>query len=418
MFYFFSKHGDAVGLAQRLHDQGEKVSFNILEEPYKDVAKGILSRKSSLPAKKDTIVFDSVGHGAKASRLTKRGFNVVGGSVEADNLELDREAGLEVMEESGVKVPQWFVFKNASMAARYVEKVKQPFAIKPFSNDLFSTVPKGFKATVDALRFYEKNTSNSLLLQKIIKGDEISTEAWFDNGKYIEGSANHTIEEKRFLAGNLGPQVGCVSSMVWKAETQDWMKKVGQFLPGYSGPVDLNSIVDKNGIWWGLEWTPRFGYSAIYALVELLQGSIQELLSERKISLRNGYAFALRVSVPPYPFESSNDALRTRVYKMIKGLPLGKIPDGAWLLDYMKTENGVVAAGVDGVIMEITSHGETPEQASSSVFEKARSLTLKDAQYRIDAADRANAYLNRKVPALAAQQPPGRHAEQKGRPQE
>ena len=181
-----------------------------------------------------------------------------------------------------------------------------------------------------------------VILQEFFDGVELSTEVWLSKGKVIPGLTNHTIEAKKFMNGDTGPAIGCASSLVWRTTIDSPMVEklfTGKLLrtlerEEYTGPLDINSIVMEEAIMpYGLEFTARLGYSAIYALAELLQEDLGSLLSSvaiggRPKSLGEGFGYAVRVSVPPYPFEHPDDKLKHKVFKQLEGLPVGVMPDG------------------------------------------------------------------------------------------
>src|SRR5581483_10364453 len=55
-------------------------------------------------------------------------------------------------------------------------------------------------------------TGCSLIVQRRVKGIEVSTEGWWNGKAWI--NFNHTFEEKRFMAGDLGPNTGCMGNVV------------------------------------------------------------------------------------------------------------------------------------------------------------------------------------------------------------
>src|SRR5262249_7610218 len=147
------------------------------------------------------------------------------------------------------------------------------------------------------------------------EGIEISTEVWVEHGEII-GPPNGTIEEKKYGVGGLGPNIGCASSTVWGYQVDDpiivqrgigrmasWLKQ-----QDYHGVLDLNAIVSPDDRTpYGLEWTARMGYSAVYALAEITDGEMGRVLYEaakgtlKRYPIRPGIGFAVRVSIPPYP---------------------------------------------------------------------------------------------------------------------
>lgn len=393
-FHLITETGDGIGLLPRLEGEGNDVSIDIRRNEAKDIAKNLINRRNGVLSKDTVLLFDFVKLGKVADNYRRLGYRVVGGASENDQLELDRKKGFDLMKTLKIPVPLTFEFKDVNAGIDFVEKTKKPYVIKPNNNDLFTVAPKTVKETLNALDFFSRNEQikHGFVLQKFLKGTEVSTECWLDSGKYVEGSANKTIEEKNFMNDNLGKQIGCAASTVFKTKPEKWMKEIGKFFPTYIGPIDLNRIY-VDGIGYGLEWTPRFGYNAIYALTDLLENPLSDLLSKSVISLKPGYSFALRISIPPYPLELADKKEQAQIYSLIADSLIGKLPKddvSVWLLDYKQRDDGKLAvAGIDGVIMEISSYGNTIEDAASKVYAAANKLELRDKQYRTDAHLRA-----------------------------
>ena len=97
---------------------------------------------------------------------------------------------------------------------------------------------------------------------------------------------NHTLERTKFFPGDLGEKTGCCGNVVWAATLESpLIQKLILPLTGvlqgkFVGPIDVNVIIEKESnepVF--LEFSPRFGYDAIFALMELFpMGSFGEFL--------------------------------------------------------------------------------------------------------------------------------------------
>jgi len=99
-----------------------------------------------------------------------------------------------------------------------------------------------------------------------VEGVEASAEVYINSTGYY--ALNFTIETKKFLNNELGPNTGCSGSLCWMARRDNplfekGLKKCVEPLQelGYVGPIDLNTISNSEGTF-ALEFTPRFGYDA------------------------------------------------------------------------------------------------------------------------------------------------------------
>ena len=57
------------------------------------------------------------------------------------------------------------------------------------------------------------------ILQAFVDGAELSSALWIYKGKVV--SANRTFENKQFIEGNKGPNVGSASNTVWQCKNAE-----------------------------------------------------------------------------------------------------------------------------------------------------------------------------------------------------
>jgi phosphoribosylamine--glycine ligase len=401
-FRLIGTHAESVGLALRLKQEGHSVSFYVKDPEAKNVYQGIIERVDSpvVGIDKDTIVImDTVGFGKQADALKKAGYSVYGGSQIADDLELDRSFGIPVAVNAGIEVPKWEEFQDFKAAIKFVEDSDCAWVMKPEHNKdgiqtYVSTSPEDM---VDMLEYFSEKWKNGVdfVLQEVVEGTEVSSEAWVSNGTIVPNSYNNTWEMKRFMNGDLGPNTGCMASTV-KFNALPWLynetfKKLEPWLKAqkYNGPLDINCIVDNSGTPYFLEWTSRFGYSAIYAFIQGLNmglGEFLETLATGKIpeiEPTEGYCGALRVCIPPYPAEDCEES---------EGQPVQGIEDDDRIfpLDVKKEGKRLLTAGYDGIVCEVTHADEVLlESLWQAIYAIADNLQIPNKMYRVDALENA-----------------------------
>lgn len=444
-FLIISKAGDAVPLAPRLEAEGHvakvyiddsrsrqigegiinkiKIDDSMLEGPDQGVlvAPGSRSTNGQRPPKfnkgllrqlirqasPDLIIFDMVGFGHVADELKRQGFPVFGGALFADLLELDRSYGTNIMKVVKISIPTTFNFKYANESRRtfesaidFVSKGDRIFVFKPNGNkDTSLTFVPDSKAQLLAMLEHWRDTTSidDFDLQEKIDGVEVSTEGWFNGSRFID-PINSTMEDKRFMPGNLGPNTGSMGAIVWNYGTKrprlfkEGLGRLEGLLrkSSYRGPIDLNTIVTKNKIY-GLEWTARFGYDAIWALLTGLKMRVSNLIvgiangTIKSMNLGSDPTAAIRITVPPYPNETYNAGLR--------GTPiLGVTPNNKshiFLADVMRKDGRLEVAGTDGFVGVVTAHAQTPSKALGRALRTIAELEVPNIQYRIDAGQRA-----------------------------
>lgn len=394
---FVSKQGDSAGLAVRCRQEGHDVYFYCEAKNAKYLLQNLVTRVKSIKEGLDNgaelIVFDMVGFGKIADKLRKEGYPVFGGGVWNDKLELDRTFAVKTMELMGIKAPPSWAFRNFKEAAKWAAKQKGRFVFKPHDNKntSFTYVASGIEDLVAYIMYLKKHgIDGKCILQKYIEGIEISTEYWFSKGKPVP-YPNGTFEYKKLLPDGLGPSTGCQASLVWfydKKEpriVQQTLKKMFYFMEKlqYSGPLDINGIV-RNGRFYGLEFSPRLGYSAIYALLALIDEPLGELLyrvaagDETPIEYKKGFGYALRVAVPPYPIVDDTQAKAAEFSKdiLILGVKKKWWGENVFPLDVYAGKGGLRTAGTDGCVLECVAHGDDPTLAELSAWDIANNIIL------------------------------------------
>lgn len=402
--------GGAIGV--RLKQEGNEVEAFVKEKRSKHGLDGLLPKVNSLEEglshNPDVVIFDYCKSGDVADDIRKKGFRVLGGSKFADLIELDRGMGIKMAEKMGLRVPPYQSFgkNDIEKAIEFIQETGERYVLKPDGNlgAAMTYVSADADDMIQELEHMqrEKMVKGDFILQEFIPGVEISTEAWYSKGALL-APFNGTLEQKHYLSGDLGPNTGCESSVVWAypegskiadltiVKLDPVFKKMG-----YTGPIDINCIIaDEDGQPYFLEYTPRFGYSAFYALTQILEQDIGELFynvaegTTEPMPLAEGIGASLTVSMPPYPLEANKET--AFLYDKIKGRKIMNPPDDDhWFPgDVMLDENKeLVCAGGDGLIGFITGRGSDLEDTMESLYDMAREIEMSDKGYRNDADDR------------------------------
>src|SRR6266446_4196986 len=345
-FFFYSDAGDGLFLARRFQREGHRVRAYINETNAKDVYRGIIPLSNNpSPEKGEIVIFDMVKYGVQADEWRAKGFKVIGASRFADALELNRPAGTEMMRKIGIRTPETHVFQTLDPAKTFLSKQREEdkWYFKPSGNQPTAST---WGALPSFLLEYleEEYEGGQFELQREIKGTEISLEGWWDGKRWVH-PFNSTVEDKKLMAGDLGPRTGCMVNVVWAYEDPRPLlaiKTIAKLAPyleasGHVGPIDLNMILDEEGTPFGLEWSPRFGYDALQALCLLVQGDAGRQFADfaegrlEAFDVRTDvYGMTLNVSVPPFPdSKHAKDARGTRLDKKLLGDP------GVYLRDVM-----------------------------------------------------------------------------------
>jgi phosphoribosylamine--glycine ligase len=402
-FLVISGGGDGLGLALRLRMEGHNVAVSIREKRAKQNYDGLLVKLATTqwPEFLDaatTVVFDSSGGGRTAARLKGQGHFVFAGSPFADTLELDRPAAFELMRQAGIKTPEFQTFTSWEKGKAFAKDYGDRLVFKATGNtdgQVGSYVSYDTGDLVEMLDYFAGIVTGrpEFILQEFVEGTEVSSEGWFNGERFME-PWNHTLERKQLMNDGLGPSGGCAGNVVWPCREADHVITQGILLMApvlrenqFIGPVDLNSVVNEEGVW-GLEFTPRFGYDALPALLELVEGEIGPVIASMargevptSLPLVNKHAAGLRVTIPPYPSEH---------FHPDEGIPIRGLTredrEHLYFYDVMlNPANQLVATPAYGTVVAITgSSFDGITGAFEGPMEIAKRAKIPQKQYRTD----------------------------------
>lgn len=387
--------------------------------------------------KPDLIIFDMSGEGELADAYAAANWPVIGACEICDFLEMNRWYGMSVMSALGLSMPGVVEVKDYKQARDFlIKRDKSERWVIKFNDNQGNWSSYCSEDVNDMLEEIEHfNDSNRVnfksgaVLQEFVEGIELSCEGWFNGIEFLPESFNYTMEEKKFLTGNLGPSTGCEGNLVWKARATDpvplQMIKLSPLLRkyGYVGPFDLNNIFAteehhypgfstilkrQNYV---LEPTPRFGYDAIYTLLEGYQGRISDLFEglvnrSTAFSLIDQPLMGVRVSIPPYPYNDISQTEDKRVEGLAKATmkfmeysvqgTITRLKDPTllrkvWFQDIRWDEKyrRLVVNGTDSVIAVCTATGQDLKGAITEAYRIVKTVDVPNAQYRLDIGRRA-----------------------------
>jgi phosphoribosylamine--glycine ligase len=411
---FISKEGDALGVAQRLALEGHAIDVYVAEERFALAGRGLVNRVADWRAatrRADLIIADCVGLGKLEDTIRQTGRPSLGFSAALDVVELDRRKGMELFTRAGIAIPETYTFDNATEAKSLPSQHGwgDGWVVKANGNIATSktAVVKDEALWPKAVSVIPADASG--ICQRIVSGVEVSTECWFNGSNFVR-PFNHTFEDKRFLAGGLGQNTGCMGNIVLRADsnrlTRATVERIEPFLRllGWRGPFDINCIVNADGAY-ALEATSRMGYDAIEALIEGLDEPAGDFLfdvamgTRREMSLTRETMIAVRLSIPPWPIRKPN---RDESGEPIEGIDDSTLPH-LFLTDIARERDKYVTAGGDGVLLKATAIGRVnpPKMATHNpdytyearrrVYRLLDRIHVENKQYRTDIGERVNA---------------------------
>jgi phosphoribosylamine--glycine ligase len=408
-FLFVSLSGLIGDIAWQVLKEGHEVLYYIQEEGDRDISDGFVPKTDDWRAQidwADVIVFDdTLGQGKIADELRAQDKLVVGGSEYTDRLEDDRAFGQEELKRNGVNIIPYGEFSDFDEAMEYVKQNPARYVLKPsgeaqnVKRRLYVGEEDDGADVIRVLESYKQTLAGVVKvfqLQRRVAGVEVAVGAFFNNHQFVE-PININFEHKKLFPGNLGPSTGEMgTAMFWSEPNRlfnQTLKKMERDLARerYVGYVDLNCIVNANGIY-PLEFTARFGYPTIFIQQEGMTTPIGEFLhglaagTLDKFKAKSGFQVGVRVIVPPYPFDDDQtfqEMSKNAVIFFKKGTPQevhiedAKLVDGQWLV-----------AGTAGVVLTVVGLGSTMKQAQQQAYSRLRNILIPNMYYRDDIGDR------------------------------
>jgi len=403
----------------RLMAEGHKVDYYLSDDKYEDVLRGIIPPPKLLSldhrrsngqegfpdyGRYDLSLFDLTGRAAQADKSAEECPTLGDGSFE-HMLEDDREFGIKIMEECGINVPPYTKFNTATEAKTFLKTSAKRYVFKPFTaggqtQDTATTYVS--KDAADLLEFIDTLWNNAkrapFILQEFVEGTEIGTEAFFNGEDFF--MLTGTLEEKKFMNDNKGPNTGCSGNLIFAMDTEAKVFKKGLLkakkilsAKGFRGIIDLNTIVTDSAVY-GLEWTPRFGYLCCPTIATMYGSGYAELLADiacgRSPSQKWTYKYgaAVTLTIPPYPTEIR--------LKSSKGVPIGGIEADniealtqMYLFDVMESKKKLVTSGNYGYIGAVLSGSDSIMGAFRKTRNMIEDLDIPNVQYRTDIAQSA-----------------------------
>lgn len=408
-FLFVSLTGLIGDIAWQVLKEGHEVRYFIKSERERDIAQGFVPQTTDWEADvdwADVIVFDdTLGQGEIAAALRARGKHVIGGTAYTDRLEDDRSFGQEELRTAGVSIIPYKEFDNFDDAIAYVRENPDRYVIKPsgeaqgVKRRLFVGEEEDGHDVVSMLEAYKKAFAAEIKvfqLQKRVTGVEIAVGAFF-NGKEFISPINVNFEHKKLFPGNIGPPTGEMgTSCFWSAPNRIFNQTLKKMEPrlaeeGYVGYIDLNCIVNGNGIY-PLEFTSRFGYPTIMIQQEGMQTPIGQFFYEltcgngTKLKVKSGFQIGVRIVVPPFPFddEATFDSFSRDAAILFKKPQL----DGIHIEDVKQKDGQWMVAGTSGVILVVVGTGTTMRAAQTQAYSRIKNIMIPNMYYRTDIGDR------------------------------
>lgn len=417
---FLFRSSDALCLPQalRVKSEGNQVKLSVQRPGFDKTGDGLIDKVMNFASAADwadIVVYDVQDGplGEEADALRAKGKPTIGASALGQQIEHDRKIGIEFARASGVKCPEVEEFSGGAAFAKARDYLSTQSRNIDWVLKINGKAPEGVGTFVSKdgrvgatrmLRHWEEmyrkaGIKADFIITKKIDGCEISTEAWFNGHDFV--LPNHTIERNKFFPGDLGEKVGCSGNVVWLTEREAPLIQrllvplIGQLAGKFVGPIDVNVIIeDKTNEPVFLEYSPRFGYDAVFALMELFESDFGEFLwsvargQPWRGKMREGFAGDVRVCVPPFPAKGSADGTSDEAIGVpIFGLAKTYDPHVHLVEVMIDRDDQYVTSGPHGYVLSVTDRGESPREAEDAAYARLKAIHIPNMRYRNDLSD-------------------------------
>ncbi len=407
-FLFVSRYGNILDAVYAVKQEGHHVKLAITDTNFTEVGNGFVPKIKHWQAQvawADVVVFDYTGFGKHAEELRAMGKHVIGGTEYTDRLELDRSFGQEELKKHGIKILNYKEFHSFEDAIEFVQLHPDKYVIKPcgeisdYKQLLFVGNEDDGSDIIRILRAYQKTWGDEMgifQLQKKVAGVEIGVSAFFNGQRFIS-PININFEHKKLFPRELGVSTGEMgTSMFWSEKNPIFEATLRKFETtlaqvGYVGHIDINSIVNGNGIY-PLEFTCRFGYPLLCIQRAGILDPFGEFFyklatgKDSGFKTKKGFQVGILMAVPPFPYDDpktfdsfSRDAVVVYKKPMKEGVhPIEiKMENHEWLI-----------AGKTGEALVVSGTGNTMREAQRLAYNRVANILLPNAYYRTDIGDR------------------------------
>lgn len=409
---------DLAALYRRLALDGHEVRISVTEPMCHGVLAGMVERVPDWQAElgwireagpDGIILFENVAEnrGALQDGLRADGFHVIGGSAFGDRLENDRAFAQEILAGLGLETAGTWSFDTLEEGLALLDRRPGRYVLK-WNGSGFGAYDNYVGRLADgrdvrallAAKFRQFDRERmSYILMEHIAGVEMGVGAYFDGARFLE-PACLDWEHKRFFPGDLGELTGEMGTVVTYDRSGTFFRRTLRRAEGllreagYCGYVNLNTIVNAQGIW-PLEFTCRFGYPG-FAILDPLQETPWASLFRNLVTragepfrTRPGFSVGVVMTTPPFPSIRRYVSAPVGVSILFDGelspedeanLHLGEVAlDGAGQL---------VTAGYHGWTMVITGTGPSIADAQAAAYRLADRAVIPNVRYRRDIGDR------------------------------
>jgi phosphoribosylamine--glycine ligase len=324
---------------------------------------------------------------------------------------------MNIFTEHSIDVPAWKEFDDYDQAIHYVKRQHKAFVSKPSgeADKALSYVSKGPADMVFMLERWKKlgKLKNPFILQERVEGIEMAVGGWLARDGWC-GPWCENFEFKKLCNGDLGCATGEQGTVLRYVETSklasEMLKPLTErlMLMGYTGYIDVNTMIDDSGQPWPLEFTMRLGWPTTMIQEPLHQGDFMSWLrtlcsansSAPKIKQRE-VAIGVVMTIPDYPYShiTRKEVLGIPIYGITARVLPHMHPGEMMIAKAPVEKNGSLEeeelwATAGDYVLVMTATGSTVQEASRTAYRRLKTLEVPNSpMYRTDIGQRLKTQL-------------------------
>lgn len=407
---FVSRELGASELALVLHQEGCNIKLFVEDKAVVNGLDGIVPKTKNWEqelnwvGKDGLIIFDDTGYGVQQSALRAQGYRVVGGSEEADRIEVDRLVGKQIFEASGMEALMTYSFSDPGEAIHFLHSQSEKRWVAKVNGGHISSLcyvgeNPDQSDLIGILDHYHHQGVKLVNLQERVEGVEIGVGRYFNGHDWV-GPIEINVEHKSLMPNNVGPKTAEMGTLMWYETDennrlfQSTLARMKDYLTSidFRGDVDVNCIVNEDHIW-PLEYTARFGNPATALQIELHESPWHEFLGAvadgkpYDLRFKRGYGVVVTVAVPPFPYYVAIANAETS-----RGLPIvfrKPVAESEWRhygFEEVAKDSArmLVVAGDRGCVAHVSGYGTEISEAQKEAYTRINNLVVPKMFYRTD----------------------------------
>lgn len=421
--------GEAHGLdlAYRAAEAGHSVKlYRMTDKPVRD-AEGfpgvqlVDGWKDHMQWAKSGLIATTGNHKLlrELDRYREYGFPIFAPTYKSAQLEINRGAGMKLMEKHGLNIAPYQMLDSLQDAIKYVVKTDAKYVFKTIGSEEDKSLTYLCHSPDDMVAWLQKRIAEGLklkgpcMLQECIEMvGEVGIAAWIGPAGFIP-KWEVSFEHKRLMPSGFGPNTGEMGTVCKYVEADPLADILRDFEAdlvnlGHVGDININFGINERGAW-PFEWTARLGWPDMFARVSMHEGDpihwMKDLLAGKDtLKATSDVEIVVLMTLPPFP-EKNEDPTRN------VGIPVHGLA-GVWHsvhpIQMMIAEGPKIEAGklaqqdsmqtTGEYVLAVTALGHDVHDARANVYGSMEHIKLANAMVRDDVGEA----LEQQLPKLHA----------------